>query len=187
MALGRLESDSQLHKCMYNACRHSAVLVCSISFQCFDAGWLGGRKGIRPVKKLSGGVLAWLSVWSEVQTCIWASWCHCHSLSLASVKSTLVLPFWYWLTWVVPERASKRVCVCISCLRCPQQLQYRPTGHMLHACAAHCVWVIGTFALNLLRFLMSIRRMLGNSIAANNTPNNSVKALKEIAKSIAAI
>ena len=25
--------------------------------------WLGGRKGIRPVKKLSGGVLAWLSVW----------------------------------------------------------------------------------------------------------------------------
>jgi len=33
--------------------------------------WLGGRKGIRPVKKLSGEVLAWLSVWSEVQTCMW--------------------------------------------------------------------------------------------------------------------
>ena len=49
--------------------------------------WLGGRKGIRPVKKLSGGVLTWLSVWSEVKTCIWPSWCHCHSLSLASVKS----------------------------------------------------------------------------------------------------
>ena len=32
--------------------------------------WLGGRKGIRPVKKLSGEILAWLSVWSEVQTCI---------------------------------------------------------------------------------------------------------------------
>jgi len=55
--------------------------------------WLGGRKGIRPVKKLSGGVLAWLSVWSKVQTCTWPSWCHCHSLSLASVKSRLVLPF----------------------------------------------------------------------------------------------
>jgi len=26
--------------------------------------WFGGRKGIRPVKKLSGGVLAWLSVWN---------------------------------------------------------------------------------------------------------------------------
>ena len=24
--------------------------------------WLDGRKGIRPVKKLSGGVLVWLSV-----------------------------------------------------------------------------------------------------------------------------
>ena len=32
--------------------------------------WLGGRKGIRPVKKQSGGVLAWFSVWCEVQTCI---------------------------------------------------------------------------------------------------------------------
>ena len=38
---------------------------------------------------VSGGVLAWLSVWSEVQTCIWPSWCHCHLLSLASVKSRL--------------------------------------------------------------------------------------------------
>ena len=52
---------------------------------------LGGRKGIRPVKILSGGVLVWLSVWSEMQTCIWPSWCHCHSLCLASVKSRLVI------------------------------------------------------------------------------------------------
>ena len=45
--------------------------------------WLGGRKGIRRVKKLSGELLAWLSAWSEVQiVCIWPSWCHCHSLSL---------------------------------------------------------------------------------------------------------
>jgi len=36
---------------------------------------------------MSGGVLVWLSVWSEVQTCILPSWCHCHSLSLDSVKS----------------------------------------------------------------------------------------------------
>ena len=72
---------------------------------------VGRQEGHPACKKLSGGVLAWLSVWSEVQTCIWPSWCHCHSLSLASVKSRLVLPFWYWLTWVVPEkRAVKRVC-----------------------------------------------------------------------------
>ena len=60
------------------------TLMPSVLWRC----WLGSRKGIRPVKKLSGGVLAWLSVWSEVQTCIRPSWCHCHSLSLASVKSS---------------------------------------------------------------------------------------------------
>ena len=64
--------------------------------------WLGGRNGIRPVKKLSGGELVWLFVWREVQICIWPSWCHWHLLSFASVKSRLVLPF--WLTWVVSEK-----------------------------------------------------------------------------------
>ena len=33
-------------------------------------------------------------VWSEVQSCMQPSWCHCHSLSLASVKSRLILPFY---------------------------------------------------------------------------------------------
>jgi len=78
--------------------------------------WLGGRKCIWPVKKLSGGVLPWLSVWSEVQTCICTSWCHCHSLSLVSVKSRLVLPFWYRLTWVVLEKGPLNgwKCVCVT-------------------------------------------------------------------------
>ena len=58
-------------------------------------------------------MLAWLSVWSKGQTCIWPSWCHCHSLSLASVKSRLVLPFWYWLTRVVPEKGQLNGCVCV--------------------------------------------------------------------------
>ena len=75
---------------------------------------LVGRQEDHPAwKKLSGGLLAWLSVWSKVQTCIWPSWCHCHSLSLASVKSRLVLPFWYWLTWVVPENGPLNGCVCV--------------------------------------------------------------------------
>jgi len=30
----------------------------------------GRRKGHPACKKLSGGVLAWLSIWNEVQTCI---------------------------------------------------------------------------------------------------------------------
>ena len=45
--------------------------------------------------------------------------CHCHSLSLALVKSTLVLPFWYRLTPVVPEKGPLNGCVCFK--------QYLPT------------------------------------------------------------
>ena len=75
---------------------------------------VGRQEGHPACKKLSAEVLAWSSVWSEVQTCIWPSWRHCHSLSLASVKSWLVLPFWYQPTWAVPEkRAVKWGCVCV--------------------------------------------------------------------------
>ena len=98
---------------------HGSVLLrrhCDMYFQ--YSGWCTFSaltlllKGIRPVKNLSGGMRAWLSVWSKVQTCIWPSWCHCHSLSLASVKSRLVLPSWYWLTWVVLGKGLFSVCVC---------------------------------------------------------------------------
>jgi len=87
--------------------------VLFICLQCFSV-----RQVEHPAcKKTEWWVLSWLSVWSEVQTCIWPSWCHCHSLSLASVQSRLVLPFGYQLTRVVPEkRAFKRVCVCTCCL-----------------------------------------------------------------------
>ena len=48
-----------------------------------------------------------------MQTCIWPSGCLCHSLSRASVKSRLVLPFWYRLTSIVPEKGPLNVCVCV--------------------------------------------------------------------------
>jgi len=34
---------------------------------------VGRQKGHPAFKKLSGEVLAWLSVWNEVQICIWPS------------------------------------------------------------------------------------------------------------------
>jgi len=34
---------------------------------------VGWQEGHPACKKLSGEVLAWLSVWSEVQTCLWPS------------------------------------------------------------------------------------------------------------------
>jgi len=39
------------------------------------SGFIAGTApvGHPACKKQSGGVLAWLSVWSEVQTCIWPS------------------------------------------------------------------------------------------------------------------
>jgi len=65
---------------------------------------VGGRKGIRPLKKLEWwgtGMVICLVRDADLHM---ASWCHCHSLSLPSVKSRLVLPFWYWLTLVVAEK-----------------------------------------------------------------------------------
>jgi len=34
---------------------------------------VGLQEGYSACKKLSGGVLVWLSVWSEMHTCIWPS------------------------------------------------------------------------------------------------------------------
>jgi len=78
---------------------------------------VGRQEGHLACKKQSVGVLAWLSVWSEVQTCIWLSWCHCHTLSLAPVKSRLVLLFWCRLIQVVPDKGPLNGCVCSSSSR----------------------------------------------------------------------
>jgi len=61
---------------------------------------VGQQEGHMACKKLSGGMMAWLSVWGEVQSCILSSWCHCHSLSLAPVN-----PYRFYLpgfTFLVP-------------------------------------------------------------------------------------
>jgi len=43
---------------------------------------------------LSDGVLAWLSLWSEVQIiCMWSSWCHCHLISSCLIKIQISLTF----------------------------------------------------------------------------------------------
>ena len=58
---------SRYHYCDYLFTVVIALTGCPVLSHC----WLCGRKGIWPVKKLlSVGVLAWLSDWSEVKTCI---------------------------------------------------------------------------------------------------------------------
>jgi len=113
---------------------------------------LVGRQGEHPAcKKLHGEVLAWLSVWSEVQACIWPSWCHCHSLSLASVKSRLVLPFWYRLTRVVLDKGPLNcVCVCVcACVRACVCLSV-----CLSVCLQWCVQKMRTLLSRLSRCLL---------------------------------
>jgi len=83
--------------CFFAKNFHRISILVVLSNDAFSALTLlvGWQEGHPACKKLSGGVLAWFSVWSEVQTCIWPSGCHCHSLSLASVKSRLVFPFFF--------------------------------------------------------------------------------------------
>ena len=106
------DDDFHIRMLYINLCwKH---LYCTVQQYAFSALTLlvGRQEGHPACKKLNGGVLAWLSVWSEMQTCIRPSWCHCHALSLAPVKSSLVLPFWYRLTWVVLDKGPLNGCVC---------------------------------------------------------------------------
>ena len=85
------------------------LVIWSFSALTLLVGWQEGH----PVcKKLSGGVLAWLPVWSDVQTC--------HSLSLASVKSWLVF------TFLVPAHLGSpghRAIKCVSWLSVWNEVQ----------------------------------------------------------------
>jgi len=88
------------------------IIIPNVAFSALTL-LVGRQEGHPACKKTELWLLAWLSVWSEVQTCIWPSGFHCHSLPLASVKSRLVLPFWYRLTWVVPDKGQLNGCVCV--------------------------------------------------------------------------
>ena len=70
-------------------------------------GWYEGHLVCNNLEWWGAGMVIRL-----VQTCMWPSRWHCHSLSLASVKSRLVLPFWYRLAWVKP--LIKQACIIIT-------------------------------------------------------------------------
>jgi len=79
---------------------------------------LGSRKGFRPVKKLSGGLLAWLSVWNEVQTQLMAQLMPLQDVSCFT-KTQI------GFTFLVPaypgsprQWAVKQVCVCVCACAC---------------------------------------------------------------------
>jgi len=87
------------------------MILPSVLWHC----WLGIREEHPICRKLSDEVLAWLSVWSEVQMiCIRSSWCLCHP-----IISCFIIKIQNGLTFLVlaypgcPEKeAIKRVSVC---------------------------------------------------------------------------
>jgi len=77
---------------------------------------VGRQEGHPDCKKLSSGMLMWLSVWDEMLICIWPSWCHCHTLSLAPVN-----PDWCYqndsafLVPAYPVHLEKGRCLALWC------------------------------------------------------------------------
>jgi len=63
----RISTKQQVYRRYFS---HARATTCAFSSLMLLAG---SQEGHLACKKLSGGVLAWLSVWSEVQTCIWPS------------------------------------------------------------------------------------------------------------------
>ena len=64
------EIDHKHHKKLFFIYYMNIYIFYAFSALTLLVGW---QEGHPACKKLSGGVLAWLTVWSEVQTCIWPS------------------------------------------------------------------------------------------------------------------
>ena len=86
--------------------------VPSVLWRC----WLGGRKGIWPVKNLSGGVLAWLSLERDADL-------HMAQLMPLPLTVSCFSKIQISFTFLVPshmggpgKRAVKRMCVCVYVL-----------------------------------------------------------------------
>jgi len=151
-----LISRSFLHfiPCCMCVCHKSTyLLTCLRAFSALTL-LVGRQEGHPAGKKLSGGLLAWLSVWSEVQTCIWPSWCHCHSLSLCFSKIQI------GFTSLVPaqpgspgQRAVKRVCVLLTYLLClPGDLQHAVANVESQTASGNCRQVLRSHGGLLLAF-----------------------------------
>jgi len=61
-----------VHRCSVAIAFFVVLLVLVLAFSALTL-LVGRQEGHPACKKLSGEVLAWLSVWSEVQTCMWPS------------------------------------------------------------------------------------------------------------------
>ena len=110
--------------------------------QCFDAvGWAAWRAS--GLKKLSGVVLAWLSVWSEVQMiCIWSSWCHYHPIISCSSRNQNGLPLWCSLTQLVLEKGRPlNKCSSSSSSSSSNIDNFERINWKILCFCSHCFWL----------------------------------------------
>jgi len=94
--------------CNFCAISHAYAFIPSVLWRC----WLGGRKGIRPVKNEWWGAGMVICL----ERCADLPMAHLMPLPLTVScfsKSRLVLLFWYRLTWVIPDKGPLNVCVCV--------------------------------------------------------------------------
>jgi len=74
--------------------------------------WLGGRKGIRPVRKLSGG--CWCSYLSGASADLHIAQLMPLPLTVSCFsKIQIGFTFWHRLTWVVVDKGPLNGCVCV--------------------------------------------------------------------------
>ena len=120
-------------------CIFCSLSVARVTFSALTllAGWQEGHPACK-----NWSVGCWHGYLSGARCRLAYGWCHCHSLSLALVKSRLVLPFWYRLTRVVPDKGPLNgcvcVCVCRACLLhsllCIAQWNWRSASGSTNSC-----------------------------------------------------
>jgi len=76
---------------------------------------VGRQEGHPACKKLSGGVLAWLSVWTlELGADLHMARLMPLPLTVSCFSEIQIgSPFWYRPTWVVPDKGPLNGCVCV--------------------------------------------------------------------------
>jgi len=89
--------------CPVQLWRKLSCSTCSVRTQIVFSKHLGVRKSNWSLIEWWGaGMVNCLECPSEVQmTCIWSTWCHCHSVISCFIKMGNVLLFWCWLAQIV--------------------------------------------------------------------------------------
>jgi len=114
-------SPHKILKCLFFVtfdvyCIRGVLASCHV--QLYPILWMHNEYN-RALTRLGAGVVICLERGTDL------SMAELMPLSLASVKSRLVFPFWYRLTWVVPEKGPLNGCVCVLHIKCKKSQQLR--------------------------------------------------------------